>query len=441
MEKNKNKEVKPAVQHSEREHLKYGGSSAYRWSKCHASVALAKDLPEEPAGPAAEEGTKAHEVAELALRSFVAHKRTGSPYVGPASDDSFLNSIVEQYVKTIWEEVLEGSVTDKGILFEEKMIFIDGLAGGPADFCVVYMDDKGKRAAWIVDFKYGYVEVDIEGNEQLAVYACGLRRMLAKKNKPLEYVNTAIYQPRSNGETFKTGKFTSKELDKWDAKFQKEIEAIEAGSVKAKTGDHCEYCRAKMICIPYKKDLAKKSNFSPLASEEPANIKLPSIDTLSIEQLTKLYLVKGEIENYLTKIETYLVLLAIEQGMQIPGLKLVENKPRRKWKDDTSAEFIKEIKKLSNNKEVSVECLKALTKVETMIPKDMRHELDKYITMTEKKLILVPDTDPRQAVSKIDKSFSSLDDDLPTGIEYLEKDGIIKKDKGIKNGNKQKQKQ
>lgn len=379
--------------HTERKHALFGGSSADRWLRCLASVKLSADMPPEPETEWAAEGTKAHELCEQKLKAFVVHRRTGKEHKVIEWDDSFMNTIADQYVEHIWNEVLDGSVTDKVILFEEKLILRPDVAFGFVDLAVLYIDDRGRRAAWVADFKYGYVQVDAEDNMQLAFYACALQRMLKAKGKEVEYVNVGIYQPRAEGETWKTWSITAKQMEKLTAKFDKALDDYQAGKIKAKLGEHCFYCKAKAICRKYKEDLMSRSSLTNIDGTQPS---LPAIGTLTTEQRVKLYLVKDEVEKFFGAIAESLYNDAAI-GRVPDGLKIVESKTRRKWANDTDKIAILELGKLAG-KEITQTKLMPLTQVEKMIPKADRAELDKYITRTDPKPVLVAQEDVRQSL-------------------------------------------
>ena len=58
---------KKEVQHSERAHAILGASSSKIWLSCPGAPNLWAQVPKKPAGEWAEEGTAAHELAELVL--------------------------------------------------------------------------------------------------------------------------------------------------------------------------------------------------------------------------------------------------------------------------------------------------------------------------------------------------------------------------------------
>lgn len=66
-------------------HALLSPSSAHRWCNCPGSVALTKDLPN-VSSPYAEEGTRAHRLAELALAYWREAERLTDGY-GYAGDN------------------------------------------------------------------------------------------------------------------------------------------------------------------------------------------------------------------------------------------------------------------------------------------------------------------------------------------------------------------
>lgn len=69
-------------------HALLSPSSAHRWCSCPGSVALTKDLPN-VSSPYAEEGTRAHRLAELALAYWREAERLTEGY-GYTGDPSYL---------------------------------------------------------------------------------------------------------------------------------------------------------------------------------------------------------------------------------------------------------------------------------------------------------------------------------------------------------------
>lgn len=189
--------------HEDRAHSELGGSTASRWSQCTGCIFLNRTLPKQPSSAAAKEGTKAHELAEVALRDFLNHKRNGTdPEIQfsllAMNADPKMVEAAEGWRDTMWEKVLEKALTGKAYGLEEHFYFDKSLdMGGTVDFWCVYINDRGQRVGVIVDFKYGYSYVEVKKNGQLAFYGAALRRFVREHGKDLDLVRTAVYQPRT----------------------------------------------------------------------------------------------------------------------------------------------------------------------------------------------------------------------------------------------------
>src|SRR5262245_24177460 len=79
----------PKVNHSEREHALCSASSSSRWLNCPGSVGLGLTVPEPPKSEYAEEGTKAHELAERMLRDWLELGGASCEF-GPGEWDQFV---------------------------------------------------------------------------------------------------------------------------------------------------------------------------------------------------------------------------------------------------------------------------------------------------------------------------------------------------------------
>lgn len=231
-----------------------------RWSRCAISVPWSEGLPDN-SGPAAEEGTTAHKVAEFYVRQRFGLEgaRPGIPpeYQPPEGLDlkgqtvdgwnaklrlhgqdyaDFLTSLVGNYPDTTI--VLERRVEVQGIT---PPLF------GTAD-CLIWFPSI-KRLA-VVDYKYGFSEVDVgtadAPNEQIAAYAVAAAESF---NLDVREVGLAIYQPRRiRGEAGQTLLVDAAWQVVERQKLLAEARAVEAAYADPSTppvpGDHCRYCKA-----------------------------------------------------------------------------------------------------------------------------------------------------------------------------------------------------
>lgn len=386
-------------EHAIRDHATLGGSSAERWTNCPGSVFHLKSMPPEITSDAALEGTEAHELAEKMLSVFLQHKVTGEHGTIPLHENADMYDAAAQYVKLIWEQVLDSSITDKAYGLEERFIIDEKHEMyGYVDFWAIYIDSRGKRAGCIVDFKYGYHYVQAEKNAQLAYYAVALREEIKRGGKNLDYVRAVIIQPRAGGDIYREVKFSSKQLDAWKKKFIKAAVTIFVDKkAKFKAGHWCKWCRAQAICTQFQKELQTKA---ALSLAEPDITLLPEPSQVDDNTVVRLVLHAAKVEDFLKRVKDYAKARQLSDN-PLPGLKCVAGPTRRTWiKDEGSvAEALKGmgVAETHNLK------LKGITEVEKELTKlyskkEAKELTERFVMQTVPAVILVSDSDERPAI-------------------------------------------
>lgn len=407
------------INHEERSHSELGGSSASRWSVCQGSVFLARTLPPQRPSDSMKEGTKAHEFAEICLGDFLNHKKNGTDpeirfcLMTTGADPQMVDA-AEGYKDAVWIKVLEQSITGKAFGLEEHFEFDKQLdMGGIVDFWCVYIDDRGMRVGAFVDFKYGYTPVEVKRNGQLAFYAVALRRYVREHGKDLDYVRTAIYQPRvAHRDPYQEAKLTSKQLDTWEKKFVKAAHQIYVKQKPIfKTGDQCIFCPSQAICPKYGKELSVKAELSIV---EVDKVKLPEPEALTDQQLVNICLYGSKINAFIKSCQAFAINKHM-MGNKLPGVKVVLGSTRRKWKDNEEeiAEAFqtmgidpwnKKLKGLGDMKR----CLRDITGEKGKAIDEM---IDPYCTQTQAKPCLVPESDERPEVENALDYLADLADE------------------------------
>lgn len=394
--------------HTDRTHSKLGGSTANRWTNCTGSVFLLDTLPPEPPGEAAIEGTKAHELAEKFLEMYLQGQIDGGSYsIDLLNCSEEMIDGAKYYYETVWKELLDESITGKAYGLEEKFAIDSNLdMGGIVDFWAVYLDDKAKRVGVVADYKFGFTPVLAKNNAQLAFYAVALRKEMKAAGKDLDLVYAAIIQPRLTDEKkrFQKVKFTAKQLDTWEKKFYKAADEIFVQKKpKFKVGDWCKFCGAKAVCKEYNKHMVSKTSLKLIDVEE---VKLPAPETLSKEQIAKVVLHYDLLKDYLDACYSH-ALNSMKAGKKFPGLKLVEGKTRRKWREDDPDSENKIINAILQH---GIEPTKSELKNLTTIEKELAAKYDKtkakeiMSELTQNSIAsvsVVSDTDPRQEVKNL----------------------------------------
>ncbi|NDB68904.1 MAG: DUF2800 domain-containing protein [Methylocystaceae bacterium] len=156
-------------------HAKLSPSSAERWMTCPGSVVLSDGMPDQTSS-FAEEGTKAHEIAEAMLKDNKITCETSAEMLEHIS-------VYVDYVRDV--------ASFDGELHIEQRVKVNDVVFGTAD-AVVWRPQQ--EALHIIDLKYGAgVAVEIVNNLQLKIYA--LATLLTFKY-PAKSVTATIVQPR-----------------------------------------------------------------------------------------------------------------------------------------------------------------------------------------------------------------------------------------------------
>ena len=322
--------------HAERTHSTLSPSNAYQWMACTPSVILGRQFPD-PFSHAAEEGTLAHELAELKVRNYCFTAGFGKRK---------LNAEIKR-LKTseIWDDEMMG-YTDiyldyiKSVALKfpvsphvdiERRVDLSGYipnlpdedpASGSAD-CIL----MGGGVIHVIDFKYGKSpdgRVSAEHNPQMMLYALGAYEAY-KILYGIHTVRMTIVQPRlSDG------------ISEWECSLEDLLAFGETVKKRAALaiqgiGDFapgvktCRFCRARGLC---KARADKNVELAFQTDMDPA--------LLTMEQLGE-YLKKGQdVAKWLKDIEE-IALKECLAGKKVPGWKAVAGRATRDWTDMDAA--------------------------------------------------------------------------------------------------------
>ena len=178
-------------------HALLGASSAERWLACPPSVRLSEKFPD-TAGVFAQEGTLAHSLAELKVRSYftvMAKSAYTRAYNKIRKDELFsteMDNVTDAYLDYIKDCAMQFPAPPT-VACEVKVNFSgyvpDGF--GTADLVMI-----GGNTLRVIDFKYGKgVPVEVTDNAQMKLYALGALAQYALLYK-VERVILSIAQLR-----------------------------------------------------------------------------------------------------------------------------------------------------------------------------------------------------------------------------------------------------
>lgn len=320
------------VEHTTRKHALLSASGASRWMNCPPSARMEEKRPEKENSSFAEEGTLAHEFAdlELRLRSYVG-KNSGKKDLLKQKEvlkkhelyKVEMHDYVDVYVDYVMEQFTLARKTTKDAVLkiEERTDFSYLVPGGfgTSDANVI-----GDGVLEIADLKYGKgLKVDAAGNGQLRLYALGLLRKFDLVYD-IKRVKMTIVQPRLYHIDSET--LTVEELVAWaENEVKPAAEKADKGEGDCNPGDWCRWCKAKPVCRAL-------GDFSiKLAAKDFEDPKTYSDDEV-IENYSKLGIV-----TLWAKSLAEAVLSEAMDGKKWPGYKLVEGRSKRIWADEEKA--------------------------------------------------------------------------------------------------------
>lgn len=367
-------------------HSIYSASGAHRWMSCPPSAQLEQQFPNETS-TYAEEGTAAHDLAEHKLKKALKmrSKKPTSPYHSDEMDE--MTDLYVEYCLGLIEKSKE-SCQDLQILIEQKLDFSDYVPEGfgTGDLVVV-----GSETLHVVDLKYGRgIIVSAEQNPQMMLYALGALSLFDMLYE-IEKVSMAIVQPRVDN--FSTWEITVEELLKWaDEELKPKALLASTGGGEFCAGDHCRFCRAKNQC---RARAVKNLELLKYEFQDPA--------LLTDEEIAEIIGLADELAKWAGDIYTYATAVAINEGRQWDGFKLVEGRTRRTYSDETA---VAETAKEAGYTDIFKQSLITITEMEKLMGKKKFNELlGKLVEKPKGKLTLVSETDKRQAVDPIHAEF------------------------------------
>src|SRR6056297_3085091 len=367
-------------------HSIYSASGAHRWMSCPPSAQLEQQFPDETS-TYAEEGTAAHDLAEHKLKKAL-KMRSKKPTSKYQSDE--MDEITELYMEYCLEliEKAKESCPDLQILIEQRLDFSDYVPEGfgTGDLVVV-----GSGTLHVVDFKYGRgVIVGAEKNPQMMLYALGALSIFDMLYD-IKKVSMAIVQPRVDN--FSTWEITVEELLKWsEEELKPKALLASTGGGEFCAGDHCRFCRAKNQC---RARAVKNLELLKYEFQDPA--------LLTDEEIAEIIGLANELSKWASDVYTYATALAINEGRQWDGFKLVQGRTRRKYTDEKA---VAEAAKDAGYTDIFKQSIITITEMEKLMgKKKFRDVLGGLVEKPQGKLTLVSETDKRQAVDPVQSEF------------------------------------
>ena len=360
-----------------------GGSTAKRVMACPGSVALVQKMPPQPSSVHADTGTLLHNtIASILETGKPPHEFLGATYNGIELTDDLLERKLLPALAAL-DEIDPDKTMEYAV--EQVVGFGNALPGvfGSADL-VGRIGDRGV----LLDWKFGDgVAVSAEENPQGLFYVAAALRTAKTKwaFADVEDIEIIIVQPPY----VKRWVTTPARVKQFEAELMLAVRAAEQPDAPLAAGDHCRWCTAKTICPVVSGAVARAARTA---------IKTVNVDRLA-EALGQIELLEGYIKDARDMAQQLL-----ENGVEVPGWKLVPKRATRKWADDkkvltTLTEAGLNIEQLTDPKSPA-QMEKVLKKHNVPMPTDL-------IVSVSTGSTLAPEDAPRPAVLQHGKQLSA----------------------------------
>jgi len=329
-------------------HLPFGGSTAHRWLLCAGSVGLNETLPPQPETEPMKRGTRAHRLLEWALnqrrqsvidckgKCLVAHDP-----VFDADDVEAVQTALD-YVYSLIDAYPDAEV------WIEQQVSLDDEIGGTADV-IIYVPSL--RILYVIDYKHGAgIYVPVVSNPQPKLYGVSAMVQLAMLFS-VDIVRCVIIQPRHWRSP------AIREVDYEAATLDAFIEEVNAARLAAKAPNpvftpgelQCGDCPAAPFCAAFNNAVVDGLTFGPTWERDDVTgnvpdtysgltLTIPSADAIRHDPkaLGDVLRAAPLIKAWLSAVEDHAE-AHIRAGLDLPGYKLVEVRPRKKWVDEAGA--------------------------------------------------------------------------------------------------------
>lgn len=372
-------------------HAKLSASGSAKWSLCPGSVFAEKDFPN-TTSIFAEEGTAAHELAEMLLRGddeIVFGNIIGAPL--PES-----NVVVTQDMYDYVQGYVSYVNSISGELFVEQRVDFSHIAPdgfGTSDAIVI-----NDSVMTIVDLKYGKgVRVDAENNTQGILYALGAVNDYGMLFN-IKTINIVIVQPRLDHISEWT--IGIDELNRWGERLKQAAElALSENAPRSPGEKQCQWCRAKATCPA----LAKLTESTLMTSFDNLDTSKP--EQLTDEQLKTALDNKKLIVSWFDAIET-LVTDRLSTGQGFEGYKLVAGRANRAWRDEVATAAA--LRDVLGEDTLFTRKIISPAQAEKELGKSRAELLEDLVTKPEGAPTLVPESDKRTPVNVSKKDFDVI---------------------------------
>ncbi len=392
-----------------KKHAKLSASGSSKWLNCAGSVEAESKIPNKQS-VYAEEGTLAHELADICLKNYINSCALNNDYKSPLdrigetikceSDKKVISTVVTdemaKFVQEYIDYVLAHETKNSQLYTEDRVDFSNIVPDGFGTMDAAILDyDTG--ICHIFDLKYGQgVPVDAVENTQAQLYALGFYNEL-KCLDVIKSFKIHIVQPRIFN--YSSWEITLDDLVKFGEYASKKAnEALAPNAPRTPGEKQCKWCNARHHC-PELMEVTEKTLLENFENLNDKNVVLKKPDQLNDKQLKLILDNKKLIEGFLESVEQH-VYDKVVNGEKFEGYKFVEGRSNRKWNGKAE-----EVLKNKLGEDAYEKKLIGITAAGKKLKKD---EVEELTYKPEGKLQLVPASDKRKEVTKTIDHFDKI---------------------------------
>jgi hypothetical protein len=386
-------------------HALLSPSSSSRWLNCTPSAKLEALEPNIVPSEFAEEGTEAHLLAAIKL-AYMLKKISPAEYSNQFEafimHSRYYNAEFNEYVNAYCQEVMDIIHLDYpnepiDVFLEVTVNFNDIVPQGSGTADVVMV---GRDFIHIVDLKFGKgVPVNAIENTQLRLYALGSTKTFRLKGI-FKKVRMTIIQPRLYDKS--NDEMDVMALNVWAETYVKpRAELAIKGEGEFVPGEHCKFCkiRAKCEALATAQLNAAKAEFELAVVDDPLHPTVLEPSQMSPEMLARILTIGPKFQDWFKDVEKYAKAVMINQGIKLPGYKLVRGRSNRLITDKERVAEILKTNGYDAEKYLSTPELLGLTALEKNIGKKViDHLVGDYIIKPEGPPTVAEESDTREAI-------------------------------------------
>ena len=378
----------------------FSASGASGWTLCSKKPHVELNMPDQSSVYALE-GSCAHEVAALCLdNEDNAETYLGRVYFDTEVDMEMVHN-VQDYVDDVRMRVKPGAtlMAEQQVNYRhlepEGHTFDLDEGFGTSDALIFDFD---ARELIVVDLKYGKgVKVDVEHNKQAMLYACGaLNTFIDICEGAFDKVTLVIHQPRLNHVS--EWSIPVEDLREFENDITEAMRRVleEPEFVPGET--QCRWCRGKAVC---------KAHFDWVMGTYESNALVGIMTNDEIGQALNMV---DAITTWAKEVKDY-AKRQIEDGVSVPGYKLVAGRSVRKWTDEEAVRHVLS-KSLRVKKEQYLETkLISVAAAQKLLGKAKFEKLSGLVNKPEGPPTLAPVSDSRPAIDATHINFINFEEE------------------------------